>query len=47
MNATPRPSRAKMCNWLADQLGAIGRIRPFNPMDFVEMARRADSIEEG
>lgn len=32
-----RPSRAKMNNWLADQLRGI-RIIPFNPMDTAAMA---------
>lgn len=40
-----RPSRAKMCNWLAHELAQLVPIRPFNVMDVQELARRADAAD--
>ena len=40
-----RPSRAVMCNWLADRLLALAQVTPYNPADMKQLtynARDAD-----
>ena len=39
-----RPSRAKMCNWLADALRGI-RTMPSNPADIGQIAKNARTAE--
>lgn len=40
-----RPSRAKMCSWLAKELGAASRIIPSNPMDTKALVQNARASE--
>lgn len=41
-----RPSRAKMCNWLAGALVNLSPIVPSNPADIAELSRRARETED-